>query len=84
MPIDRATGVIKAWNVDEGCGVIASASTPGGCWAHYSAVDASLGGDPVPGTEVLFEFKRAHQTPYRYRATRVWLPAAPPPGHDPR
>jgi len=31
-------GRVRIWHNEEGCGVIDSESTPGGCWAHFSAV----------------------------------------------
>lgn len=31
--------VVREWNEDEGWGVVDSPETPGGCWAHFSAIE---------------------------------------------
>lgn len=43
-------GEVTAWSADEGSGVIDSADTPGGCWAHFSAITGMTGYVPVGST----------------------------------
>jgi CspA family cold shock protein len=71
-------GTVRAWRADEGWGVLDSVATPGGCWAHGSAV-------LVPGHRVLehgraveFTFEVADQDGYALRAVAVW-----PAGQEP-
>jgi CspA family cold shock protein len=68
----RTTGRVRVWHADEGWGVIDSAATPGGCWAHFSTV-------LVPGHRALrvdqrvtLEFEPARQDGYAFRALEVW------------
>ncbi|GAA1478826.1 hypothetical protein GCM10009623_32720 [Nocardioides aestuarii] len=30
---------VREWNAEQGWGVLDSAETPGGCWAHFSVID---------------------------------------------
>lgn len=71
------TGTVRDWNDLEGWGVIDSVSTPGGCWAHFSAVDGTGFRTLTVGDTVVFEWEQVtDQDGYRYRATQVT-----PPGH---
>lgn len=60
------------WYAEEGWGVIDSADTPGGCWAHFSAV-------LVPGYRALdvgavveLTWEAPGQDGYAFRAVEVW------------
>ena len=33
-------GVVRFWHDDEGWGVLDCPSTPGGCWTHFSVIEA--------------------------------------------
>jgi CspA family cold shock protein len=74
-----STGVVREWYAEEGCGVLDSASTPGGCWAHFSAVQVEGYRSLTPADRVHFTFEAAEQDGYSYRAVDVW-----PPGVEPR
>jgi CspA family cold shock protein len=75
-------GVIEAsvreWHDEFGWGVLDSIETPGGCWVHFSNIDAdgyrSLSGVAT----VLLECERAGQDGYPYRAVRVEIPGREP------
>jgi cold shock protein len=34
----ESQGVVREWHDEDGWGVLDSEATPGGCWAHFSAV----------------------------------------------
>jgi CspA family cold shock protein len=36
------SGVVREWHEDEGWGVIDSVETPGGCWAHFTAIESPI------------------------------------------
>ncbi len=71
-------GVVREWHADEGWGVLDAAETPGGCWAHFSALRARGYRSAVSGQVVTFEFEQVWQDGYDYRATRVELDAVEP------
>ncbi len=52
-------------------GVIDSPETPGGCWAHYSAVAVAGFAHLEAGQEVLLEWEAAEQDGFAYRAVRT-------------
>ncbi|MEV4538252.1 cold shock domain-containing protein [Asanoa sp. NPDC049518] len=64
-------GIVREWHSDEGWGVIDSASTPGGCWAHFSSVRMTGYRTLHPGQHVSFDFEPAEQDGYAYRAVTV-------------
>jgi CspA family cold shock protein len=33
-------GVVRFWQDEEGWGVVDCPSTPGGCWTHFSVIEA--------------------------------------------
>jgi CspA family cold shock protein len=66
------TGTVRAWHTDEGWGVIDSPATPGGCWAHFSVIDTDGYRAMGDGDAVRFDFERADQDGYWFRAVRVW------------
>jgi uncharacterized RmlC-like cupin family protein/cold shock CspA family protein len=68
----RTTGTVREWHVEEGWGVIDSPDTPGGCWAHYSAIDMPGYKELAYGSRVLLDAEQASQDGYDFRATWVW------------
>ena len=65
------TGVVRDWQALEGWGVLDSAETPGGCWAHFSSLDMAGYLALVPGQPVEFTYERGPQDGYEYRASTV-------------
>jgi CspA family cold shock protein len=74
--------VVREWDDALGSGVIDSAETPGGCWAHYSAIEGRLirreGGTEVfeyktvaVGESVELEWETPGQGGFDYRAVVV-------------
>jgi CspA family cold shock protein len=64
-------GRVRDWYDEEGWGVIDSPSTPGGCWTHFSAVEADGFRSLRPGSSVEFRWEAAEQDGYNYRTTWV-------------
>jgi CspA family cold shock protein len=80
------TGIVREWHSDEGWGVIDSAATPGGCWAHFGSVLMSGYRSLTAGRTVSFDFEQARQDGFAYRAVAVWTGAErpePPADQDP-
>ncbi len=71
-------GVVLHWRGEEGWGVIESPETPGGCWAHFSAIDVAGFRELAAGQVVSMEVEPAAHDGYSYRATRVVVPGAEP------
>ena len=68
----HSVGTVRAWNDDEGWGVIDSDRTPGGCWAHYSAIVGEGFRTVTVGATVALDWEQVtDQDGYRYRATRI-------------
>ena len=65
-------GTVRFWLDNDGYGVIDSPDTPGGCWAHFSAVKAAGYKTLAPGQQVGLEWEPAAQDGYAYRAVRTW------------
>ena len=65
-------GIVRQWNDDEGWGVIDSAATPGGCWAHFSHAAVSGASNFMAGQSVSLEWESPGQDGYPYRAVRFW------------
>ena len=74
--------VVREWHEDEGWCVLDSAETPGGCWAHYSAIETTLiersGGEEVyeyravrPGDIVELTWEQPGQDGFAYRAVAL-------------
>lgn len=74
-------GVVREWHPAEGWGVIDTEATPGGCWAHFSAL--RLPGAPVlaAGDRVEFTCDEAAQDGYRFVAVEVWRLGTEPVDH---
>ena len=77
-----ATGRVREWHREEGWGVIDSADTPGGCWAHFSMVRIDGYQELSAGAEVCFTFEEADQDGFAYRVVAVW-PAGTTPTAEP-
>ncbi|MCD2190961.1 cold-shock protein [Actinomycetospora soli] len=74
-----AAGRVSAWHPEDGWGVLESDQTPGGCWAHVSAVRTPSGFTELrPAQEVEFDWEPAMQDGYRFRAVSVWPRGRPP------
>jgi cold shock protein len=71
-------GAVREWHDDEGWGVIDSAETPGGCWAHVSAVAVTGYRALAAGQAVRLDWESPGQDGWPFRAVRVW-----PDGTDP-
>ncbi len=65
-------GTVRRWLDDEGWGVIDTAATPGGCWAHFSAVAVAGYATLAVGQQVELEWEAQGQEGYDYCAVRVW------------
>ncbi|WRZ94448.1 cold shock domain-containing protein [Streptomyces sp. NBC_01007] len=62
---------VREWMDEEGWGVLDSVETPGGCWAHFSAVEASGFRSLTAGEKVTLEWESDEQDGFQYRAVRV-------------
>jgi CspA family cold shock protein len=69
-------GTVREWDDDEGCGVIDSADTPGGCFAGFASIVMDGYRSLTPGAPVTFTHEAARQDGLGYRAVRVWPPGA--------
>ena len=65
------TAVVRVWHRDDGWGVVDAEEVPGGCWVHFSAIDAPGYRELRAGQQVMLEFEPAEQDGYAFRATRV-------------
>jgi CspA family cold shock protein len=66
------TGTVRTWDAAEGWGVVDSPETPGGCWAHFSAVAVDGYRALVAGQAVALDWEQVvDQDGYRFRAVRV-------------
>ena len=72
------TGTVREWFPEGGWGVLDCVDTPGGCWAHFSAVVMIGYRELIPGDSINFTFESGPQDGYDFRAAQVW-----PPGVDP-
>jgi CspA family cold shock protein len=67
-----SSGRVREWHSEDGWGVIDSPETPGGCWAHYSAVLVPGYKSLDLGQDVELVFEVASQDGYSFRAVEVW------------
>lgn len=65
-------GKVRFWHDEQGWGVVDSDVTPGGCWAHFSAVALPGYRSLSPGQAVELEWEAFDQDGYALRARRVW------------
>jgi CspA family cold shock protein len=75
----ESQGTVREYDTEAGWGVLDSPDTPGGCWVHFSAIQAGGYRALTAGDPVSFEWEAADQDGYAYRATRVVQNAASPP-----
>lgn len=78
----QVVGTVRAWYDGDGWGVIDSPATPGGCWAHFSAVLVEGYRSLEVGQQVLLSFEQGWQDGYSYRATAVRVEGHPEPASD--
>jgi CspA family cold shock protein len=65
-------GTVREWSDDDGWGVIDSAGTLGGCWAHFSMIVSQGYRRLEPGGQVAFTYEAPGQDGFSYRAVQVW------------
>src|SRR5690242_11634039 len=65
-------GTVREWHDDEGWGVVDSAQTPGGCWAHFSAAAVGAYARFAAGERVWLEWEAPGQDGFSFRAVRLW------------
>jgi cold shock protein len=71
---DRPTvpATVREWRQEEGWGVLDSAETPGGCWAHFSDLDMAGYRELQPGQNVRLHWEKVNQDGYQFRAVKVF------------
>ncbi|MBO4253338.1 cold-shock protein [Streptomyces griseorubiginosus] len=62
---------VRVWHDEEGWGVLDSPQTPGGCWAHFSAIEMAGFRSLSVGQVVALEWEAGEQDGWHYRAVRV-------------
>ena len=62
---------VREWHDEEGWGVLDSAETPGGCWAHFSAIEMEGFRSLTAGEKVTLEWEAGEQDGFQYRDVRV-------------
>lgn len=67
----EAAGVVREWHGDEGWGVIDSAETPGGCWAHFAQIEMAGYRTLEAGQPVTLAYQKPGQDGYPFRAVLV-------------
>jgi cold shock protein len=65
-------GTVREWSDYDGWGVIDSADTPGGCWAHFSMIASEGYRSLRAGDHVTFTSEASGQDGFGYRAVLVW------------
>lgn len=75
MSDGACVAVVARWSKDEGWGVLEAEELPGGCWVHFSVIDAEGWRGLTTGSLVAVWWSRFRQDGYPFRANRV-LPAA--------
>lgn len=71
-------GTVREWSEDLGMGVIDSADTPGGCFAHFCDVVTDGVRSLSAGDQVTFTHEAVPQDGFSYRAVLVWPPGVEP------
>jgi CspA family cold shock protein len=71
----RSKGIVEWFSDEDGWGAISAPEVPGGCFVHFSNIEASGYRALRAGQRVLFTFEAPGflQDGYRYRALSVWL-----------
>lgn len=67
------TATVREWHDEEGWGVLDSPETPGGCWGHYSHIQAEGFRTLSPGQRVQLQWEAPgfKQDGYVYRAVNI-------------
>lgn len=65
------SAVVRQWSDEEGCGVLDSTETPGGCWTHFSHVEGDGFRTLSAGQVVDLDWESPGQDGYGFRAVRV-------------
>ena len=65
------TGTVRVWHDEDGWGVVDAPATPGGCWTHFSTIDADGFRGLTAGQRVELEWEAPGQDGYPYRAVTV-------------
>ncbi|WP_395309215.1 cold shock domain-containing protein [Mycobacterium sp. AMU20-3851] len=72
------TGTVRFWHADLGWGVLDATETPGGCFAHYTQIqaDADMAARGFrtlsDGQPVEFTWEQYPQDGYEFRVIAVW------------
>jgi CspA family cold shock protein len=74
-------GSVRAFDADEGWGVIDGPDVPGGCWVHFSAIAMDGYRELAQGQPVSFRAEAATQAGFAYRAVKVWTGSVELPDH---
>lgn len=78
MNASPVEAVVRLWNEQEGWGVLDSPGTPGGCWAHFSALDMDGYATAAPGQTAHLLYEQAQQDGFAWRAVHVSLDGVSP------
>lgn len=70
-PLQRSTGVVVEWRLEEGWGVVEAPETPGGAWTHFSEIRGDGYRSLVRDQRVEFGWEPARQDGYSFRASDV-------------
>jgi cold shock CspA family protein len=73
-------GVVRAFDADQGWGVIDGPEVPGGCWVSFAAIAADGYRELSAGQRVSFRAEAASQDGFAFRAVKVWTGEAEPAG----
>ena len=67
------TATVRTWYAEEGWGVLDCDETPGGCFAHFSNIEAAGFRSLIPGQLVQLDWEEPgfKQDGYDFRAVRV-------------
>jgi cold shock protein len=76
-----SVGSVRAFDADEGWGVIDAPDVPDGCWVHLSAIATDGYRQLVQGQRVSFRAEAANQDGFGFRAVKVWTEDTEPPDH---
>ncbi|WLW54909.1 cold-shock protein [Streptomyces sp. YU58] len=67
------TATVREWHDEEGWGVLDCPETPGGCWGHFSHIEADGFRSLAPGQRVDLDWEAPgfRQDGYDYRAVSI-------------
>ncbi|WP_238420767.1 cold-shock protein [Gordonia sp. 'Campus'] len=67
----NTSGTVRFWRDEEGWGVLDSEATPGGAWAHFSAIVGAGYRTLAHGQPVEFQYEAPGQDGYPFRANNI-------------